>query len=90
MYADTKSVPMDKFRKTLGIDYPHTFKKNQAGDAQTFLSWLHQIFTKDAEIASIMKDAIEDNFKMEYQRFCIDEDDECDEEGKLYMITPFF
>ena len=86
VYREEKSVPMDKFRKTLGIDYPHTFKKNQAGDAQTFLSWLHQIFTKDADISSIMSNLIEDNFKMEYQRFWIEEDDAWDLERECFSL----
>mmetsp|Transcript_21377 Transcript_21377/g.23799 ORF Transcript_21377/g.23799 Transcript_21377/m.23799 type:complete len:101 (-) Transcript_21377:1185-1487(-) len=33
---DDEIVSMDKFRQALGSDYPHTFVKNQAGDAQIF------------------------------------------------------
>ena len=79
-------VSMDIFRHALGIDYPHTFEKNQAGDAHAFCSWLHQVFTQYGNNQEELGEIVKETFEIEYLRFIFNNELSHDDEGKLLLL----
>ena len=84
-----EAVSMDQFRLALGLDYPHTFQKNQAGDAHTFCSWLHQVFTQNEECQGELSEIVKETFEIEYLRFIFSNDISHDDEGNFYNLLHF-
>ena len=81
---DEEIILMGKFREALGIDYPHTFKKNQAGDAHTFYNWLHQTFTQNKQGTEDICEIVQDTFQIELIKFKFGHDSIHDDTCKFY------
>ncbi|CAI2359705.1 unnamed protein product [Moneuplotes crassus] len=89
-------VPMNSFRKILGNAYPHTFKYGATGDAQTFFSWLHQLFTQNLPGKQEISDIVKETYEMELIKFGFGNESSFDDEAKksfwytvpMYSVIP--